>query len=85
MTNTKYKVKTVETRGAGGIVRRKFVPIQKTSFLGFGFWKECAEWDSIEQQKEGEKFLGLDTDTTLTQIRQFIDERSPVKNEYYND
>ena len=86
MITTKFKVKTIETRNADGVVEKKFVPVRKTMIWGIGFWRECKEWEKIEKQIEGEKYLGMDTDSTLTHIRAFIDENdSNPRNEYYNE
>jgi hypothetical protein len=87
MITTKFKVKKVETHNADGVLEKKFVPVRKTSIWGIGFWRECKEWDKIEKQVAGDKLLGLDSDSTLTHIRAFIDENDPAApvNEYYNE
>ena len=78
---TKFKVKTVYKDG-----QKKFIPIQKKTFLGFGWWTDCPEWSGLEEGFKAERALGLDTDSTLTHIREFIDEAGPsLNNEYYND
>ena len=81
-----YKVKKVEARDSNGVMQKKFIPICKKSLFGIGFWKECEDWKATEEQIAGEKYLGLDTDSTLTHIRAFIDKNDPnPKNEYYNE
>jgi hypothetical protein len=87
MFTVKYKVKKVVARNEHGILEKKFVPIRKTAIFGIGFWRECAEWEGVEKKISDEKFLGIDSDSTLTHIRAFIDENDPVAptNEYYNE
>jgi hypothetical protein len=87
MITTKFKVKKIETRNADGVMEKKFVPVRKTMIWGMGFWRECPDWEEVEKKMEGEKFLGLDSDSTLTHIRAFIDENDPAApvNEYYNE
>lgn len=86
MITTKFKVKKVVTRNAAGVLEKKFIPIRKTTFCGIGFWKECPEWAEIEKRMAEEKFLGMDSDSTLTHIRALIDENDPSpRNEYYNE
>jgi hypothetical protein len=86
MFDTKFKVKKVDVIDANGVIRKKFIPIRKTTFFGFGFWKECSEWAEIEKRIAEEKFLGMDSDSTLTHIRALIDENDPSpRNEYYNE
>lgn len=82
MIKTKFKTKKVVVNG-----KTKFVPIVKKTIFGFGSWKECKEWTGIEKKFEAERVLDLDSESTLTHIRSFIDERTrdPLKNEYYND
>ena len=65
----------------------KFVPIRKKMLFGNGFWKECKEWEGIEKKLSDERYLGLDSDSTLTHIRTFIDENVPAApvNEYYHE
>ncbi len=81
MSNVKYKVKKVIVDG-----QSKFVPIRRKSILGIGWWSECKEWAKIEKQLDGERHIGLETDSTLTHIRSFIEDRTDVqlKNEYYD-
>ena len=79
--DTKFKVRTINKDG-----RKKFVPIQKTTFLGFGWWVDCPEWMKRERNIAVEKSLGMDSDSTLTHIRAFIDTNDPnPRNEYYNE
>ena len=86
MIDTNFKVKKVETVNANGVVTKKFVPIRRTTIFGIGFWKECKEWSGVEKQIADDKFLGMDTDSTLTHIREFIDAHDDApKNEYYNE
>lgn len=83
MIDTKFKMKKVVVDGCN-----KLIPMQKKTLFGFGFWKECEEWKAVAEQNHGEKVLGLNSDTTVTQIRKFIDQRDPavlLRNEYYND
>jgi hypothetical protein len=84
MIAVKYKVKKVKSYDANGVLRTKFVPICKKSLFGIGFWRDCTEWENIERKIEGERYLGLDADSTLTHIRKFIDEKT-CKNEYYHE
>ncbi len=85
MFKVQYKVKKV-TVLENGEVKKKFVPICKKSLFGFGFWRECSEWEEIEKKIAEDKFLGQDSDSTLTHIRAFIDENDPPvpTNEYYH-
>ena len=83
MIDTKFKTKKVVVDGVN-----KIIPMQRKSLFGFGFWKECEDWETVAAQNNGEKSLGLNSDSTLTQIRHFIDERDPavlLQNDYYND
>ena len=49
MFKVQYKVKKV-TVLENGEVKKKFVPICKKSLFGFGFWRECSEWEEIEKK-----------------------------------
>ncbi len=84
MFTVKYKVKKVAVKGEDGVMEKKFIPLRKKAIWGIGFWTECPDWKDTEEQIAGEKYLGMDTDSTLTHIRKFIDDVNP-KNEYYND
>jgi len=80
MIDTKFKMKKVVVDGCN-----KLIPMQKKTVFGVGFWKECEEWNEIEMKNNAEKLLGLNSDSTVTQIRKFIDKRDPnLVNEYYN-
>jgi len=80
MIDTKFKTKKVVVDGIN-----KIIPLQKKTLFGFGFWTECKGWKEVEMAFKSEKLLGLNSDSTLTQIRNFIDKRNPnPKNEYYN-
>ncbi len=86
MITTKFKVKKVEAYDADGVMQKKFIPIRRTAIFGIGFWREIPEWEEVEKKIEGEKFLGLDSDSTMTHIRTFIDENDPnPRNEFYNE
>lgn len=79
--DTKFKVKKVIEDG-----QTKFVPMQRTTFLGFGRWKVAPDWEEVQKRIAGDRSLGMDNDSTLTHIRAFIDKRDPnPKNPYYND
>ena len=82
--DTKFKVKKVIVDG-----QKKFVPIQKTTFLGFGWWVVPKDWEEISKRIESERALNrslnMDSDSTLTHIRAFIDKNDPnPENPYYN-
>ncbi len=83
MIDTKFKTKKIVVDGVN-----KIIPMQKKTLFGFGVWKECKDWKAVSANNEAEKVLGLNSDTTVTQIRKFIDKRDPavlLKNDYYND
>lgn len=80
MIDTKFKTKKIVVDGCN-----KIIPMQKKTLFGFGFWTECKEWKAVASKNNAEKVLGLNSDTTVTQIRKFIDKRNPnLENEYYN-
>ena len=81
MSKVQYKVKKVTVDG-----QNKFIPIRKKTVFGIGVWRECEEWSTVEKQLNGERNIGLETDSTLTVIRSFIDDRPDVEleNDYYN-
>jgi hypothetical protein len=81
----KYKVKKVEALDDDGVMQKKFIPLRKKSIWGIGFWTECEKWQEAEKQLAGEKFLGINSDSTLTHIRKFIEYDDPnPPNEFYN-
>jgi len=86
MIDTKFKVQKVITRNAEGVLEKKFIPLRKVTFWGIGFWRQCPEWEGIEKRMVEEKFLGMDSDSTITHIQTFIDKNDPnPRNEYYNE
>lgn len=48
----KFKVKKVIVDG-----QKKFVPIQKTTIFGLGWWVVPKDWEEIEKRIEGERAL----------------------------
>ena len=81
-TKTQYKVAKVKVDGV-----RRFVPMRKTSFLGFGKWEIDPEWNDAVQNRNEERFLGLKTDSTLTMCHAFVNQRKEkeLKNRFYNE
>jgi hypothetical protein len=79
---TEYKMMKVKRDG-----QNKLVPARRKSIFGFGRWKEDPDWEAEEQRIAEEKYLGLDPDSTVTQIHAFINKRdiTTIKNNFYND
>ena len=63
----------------------KFVPMRKRVVLGFsGGWKIDPDWEAEEKRIAEEKFLGLEADSTITQVHAFIEKRQPDQtNKFY--
>lgn len=82
MLQTKYKVMKVKRDGV-----YKFIPMYRVSFLGFGKWKEDPDWAAAQKNAAEERFLGLETDSTLTQCRAFIEKKdiTNIRNKFYED
>lgn len=82
MFKVEYKMKKVKRDGMN-----KLIPMRRKSVLGFGQWIEDPDWKEEEQRLAEEKFLGLEQDSTVTQIHAFIEKRNPeiVRNRFYND
>ena len=80
MFTIKYKVMKVKRDGVN-----RFIPMEKRMFLGFGKWKECAGWQEAQKNAAEERFLGLETDSTLTQCRAFLDKQdlTNIDNKFY--
>jgi hypothetical protein len=78
----KYRIKKVKVDGV-----YKFLPFRRKSFLGFGKWIVDPDWASVVRTDAEEKYLGLDTDSTLTLCRAFVSKRdgSDVKNKFYEE
>ena len=81
MYTVKYKIKKIKKDG-----KNKIVPLCRKAIFGFGIWKECVEWEETERQLAEEKYIGLDTDSTLITARKFIDARNPdTSNRFYHE
>ena len=80
MFKTKYKVMKVKRNGV-----YRFVPMVRTSFLGFGKWIEDPGWAVTQRNAAEERKLGLETDSTLTQCRAFIERKdmTNLNNKFY--
>ncbi len=77
-----YKVQKVKVDGVF-----KFLPMRRKSILGFGKWIVDPDWAGIVKNSAEEAYLGMETDSTLSQCRAFVAARdgSIDRNKFYND